>query len=283
MSDDRITSVSPAQLRARRRQLRRARTLRSARSLWQSLAVGLLAGGVFWAVASPAWVVRDPQQVSVEGNEYLSSQAIRSLLPLSYPQALWTAHPQAIADRLESQAPIEQVSVRRSLFPPHLTVEVRERQPVALAYDPAGVAAKPPKLGLLDESGRWIPLDKYKALARDRTLPALKVVGRPEHYSKNWPQVYQILHRSDVVLSEIDWQDPGNLVLKTDLWAVHLGPYGPQFPEQVAALARIEDLARSQQLQVPKTVSLGEVEYLDLKDPSAPYFQLKPGAKANDN
>ena len=282
MSDDRIASVSPTQILSRRRQLRRTRTLKLARSLWQFLSLGLLCGGIFWAVASPAWVVRVPEQIQVRGNEYLSARGIRSLLPLSYPQSVWAAHPQTIAEGLESYPPIARATVQRSLFPPSLTVEVRERPPVALARDPADVTSNSPKMGLLDESGQWMPLDSYQALARDRALPALKVVGRLEDYATAWPQVYRSLRHSKVPLSEIDWQDPSNLIVKTDLWAVHLGAYGDRFPQQMAALAHIDELARSQQLQVPKTISLGEIEFLNLKDPNTPYFQLKSVGNARE-
>src|SRR4028119_1149443 len=128
-----IASVSQAQLTTRRKKLRRERRVKSFQAIWRSLFVGGMATSLVWAITLPEWVIRQPEQVVIEGNHFLSSQAIRSLLPLSYPQSLLRVQPQALAKSLESQAPIAKAIVSRQLLPPGLTIQVKERRPVAIA------------------------------------------------------------------------------------------------------------------------------------------------------
>ena len=77
-----IASVSQAQLTTRRKKLRRERRVKSFQALWRSLFVGGIATSLVWAITLPEWVIRQPEQIVIEGNHFLSAQAIRSLLPL---------------------------------------------------------------------------------------------------------------------------------------------------------------------------------------------------------
>jgi len=56
-------------------------------SLLRTLAVSGIAAGLVWATTRPIWVLHESNQISIEGNQFLSAQ-VRSLLPLSYPQSL---------------------------------------------------------------------------------------------------------------------------------------------------------------------------------------------------
>jgi cell division protein FtsQ len=127
-----IASVSQTELTTRRKKLRRARRIKSFQSLWRSLLAGGMATSLVWAITLPNWVIRKPEQIVIEGNHFLSSKTIRSLLPLSYPHSLLQVQPQAIAKSLESQAPIVKATVSRQLMPPGLTIQVVERKPVAI-------------------------------------------------------------------------------------------------------------------------------------------------------
>lgn len=213
-----IASVSPAQLINRRKKLRRARQIKLFQAIWRSLFVGGIASSLVWAISLPDWVIRKPEQVAIEGNQLLSTQAIRSLLSLPYPQSLLELEPQALADSLESQAPIAEATVSRQLLPPGLTIQVKERKPVAIAEAPIRPNAKTtspsPQTGLLDEQGVWLPKSSYESLDPNAELPTLKVIGQREQYQPYWSEVYRAVSRSPVQVFEIDWQDPANLILK---------------------------------------------------------------------
>src|ERR671932_694199 len=284
-----IASVSQEELTTRRKKLRHARRIRSFQSIWRSLFVGGMASSLVWALMLPDWGIRQPEQVVIEGNHFLSSKAIRSLLPLSYPQSILRVEPQVIAKSLESQAPIAKAIVSRQLLPPGLTIQGKERRPVAIAFGSApkaaiaqsaepqavidqamatqnGKTANSPPTGLLDEQGGWMPSSSYTKLEQNLDLPTLKVIGSSEQYRPYWSEVYQAVSRSPVKVFEIDWQDPANLILKTELGKVHFGPYSSRFTEQLRVLDRMREL--------PTHISPSQIAYIDLQNPDFPAIQM---------
>jgi cell division protein FtsQ len=283
-----IASVSQEQLTTRRKKLRRARRIKSFQTIWRSLFVGGMASSLIWALTLPDWVIRQPEQIAIEGNHFLSSKAIRSLLPLSYPQSLLRVQPQAIAESLESQGPIAKAFVSRQLVPPGLTIQVKERKPVAIAYGsaPSGAIAQAvatqnaktlpspstPPTGLLDEQGVWMPESSYTKVEQNFELPTLKVIGLRDRYRPYWPEVYQAVSHSPVKVFEIDWQNPANLILKTELGKVHFGPYSSRFTEQLGVLDRMREL--------PTHISPSKIAYIDLKNPDLPAIQMTKGINA---
>jgi cell division protein FtsQ len=267
---DSIASVSQSELGLRRKQLQRARRLRVLQVGWQTLTAGTLAWGLVWVTCRPAWVIHQPEQVVIEGNQLLSAGTIRSLLPISYPQSLLRLQPEVMAKQLESQAPIAKAAVRRHLFPAGLVVTVKERYPVALtvpAASPLASPSDPSRLGVLDENGWWVPLQSYTSLERSLQLPGLKVIGNPDQYRPDWPPLYAAVSRSPVKVSQIDWQDPANLILKTELGTVHLGPYSSKFVEQLKVLDRMR--------QLPKHPRYSQIVYIDLKNPASPAVKMR--------
>jgi cell division protein FtsQ len=256
-----IASVSPNSIKNRRQTLKNQRRWKFWQSIWRLLAVGSLAGGAFWLLLLPYWSLRDKTQVKIVGNRLLSAEQIRSLLPLSYPQALWKLPAQQLSDRLEAAAPIVDAQLTRQLFPPTLTVAVRERQPVATAPTVRGA-------GFLDAAGVWIPQSFYRQAGKDWKRPTLQVLGFEAAYRPYWQQMYPLLAHSGVKISAVDWRNPQNLILKTELGTVHCGAYTPDFPQKLARL--------SQMRQLPARVPLNRLTYIDLTNPTAPTLAVKP-------
>lgn len=265
-----IGPVSRTQLTQRRRMLRSHRRLKLLQSLWRTLAVSGLAGGLVWATTQPIWVLRESNQVIVEGDRLLSKQVIKSLLPLSYPQSLLRIEPEAIARSLELQDTIASATVTREIFPPGLRVQVKERVPVAIAQSLLALGSSTPNpkasVGLLDENGVWIPIQTYASQSSTLKLPNLKVIGLPEQYRPYWSQLYQAVSRSPIKVIEIDCQDPANLILKTELGIVHLGSYSARLTEQLKVL--------DQMRQLPAKLNFSQITYIDLKNPKTPLVQM---------
>ena len=268
-----IASVTQAELTTRRKKLRRARRIKSFQAIWRSLFVGGMASSLVWALTLPDWVIRQPEQVVIEGNHFLSTKAVRSLLPLSYPQSILRVEPQAIANSLESQAPIAKATVSRQLLPPGLTIQIKERKPVAIAQATAAQNTKASQstqsAGLLDEQGVWMPRSSYTKLDQDLELPTLKVIGSMVQYRPYWSEVYQAVSHSPVKVFEIDWRDPANLILKTELGNVYFGPYSSRFSEQLRVLDRMREL--------PSLIQQSKIAYIDLKNPDFPAIQMNKG------
>ncbi|WP_341734919.1 FtsQ-type POTRA domain-containing protein [Microcoleus sp. EPA2] len=274
-----FASVSETELGHRRQQLQRLRRARLATVVWQLLAASGMAGGLVWWIAQPTWLIARSEQVKVEGNHWLSDKAVRSLMPLSYPQSLWGIQPQALASKLEATGPIAKAKVTRNLFPPSLTVEVAERLPVAVAQPRAVTTTghDKQKVGWLDARGGWMPFDSYttdkqsqssslgnnsQETQSQRSLPSLKVIGDWELYRAEWPQFYQGFSTLALKVFEIDWQDPNNLILKTEIGTVHLGPHSSKTIEQLKVLDRMR--------QLPKQLDASKIAYIDLKNPAFP-------------
>ncbi len=270
-----IASVSHTQITTRRKQLRRARRIRAVQAIWRSLLVGGMASSLVWTLTLPDWVLQQQEQIVIEGNHWLSAKAIRSLLPLSYPEPIWKVQPQALAKSLESQAPIAEATVTRQILPPGLTIKVKERQPVALAQaaEPANAKASQAsqESGLLDAQGVFLPSSSYAKLEHKLELPTLTVIGSHEQYRSYWSDVYQTVIRSPVKVFQIDWRNPTNLILKTELGNVHLGSYSSRFAEQLAVLDRMREL--------PSHIPPGKIAYINLQNPDFPAIQME---KVND-
>lgn len=263
-----FANVSRAELAQRRRQLRRQRKVRILQASWRLLFLLGIASVSVWVMSLPAWVVRQPQQVEVQGNRLLSAAAVQKLLPISYPQSLWQIQPEAIVHKLKQQPSIAQASVSRQLFPPRLKVQIQERTPVAIAVGADDRAAA----SLLDAQGQMLPLQSYQRLHQSIALPTLKVLGMRDQYRSQWTTLYQAVSTSPVQISEIDWREPTNLILKTELGVVHLGAFSSQLGQQLRSLDRMR--------QIGSNVNPTQIAYIDLRSPDAPVIQLVQDSRA---
>ena len=274
-----ISSISRSELVARRKKLRRQRRWRILQTSWQVFAISGLAVGAVWVATLPDWVLRDPAQVEIEGNKVLTTDTIRSLLAIKYPQFLLALEPESIAKRLEeSQAPIAEAHVTRRLFPPSITVHIQERYAVAVVYMiPATISANPRQkimppvepvpVSLIDDRGYILSYEKYVSLNKSRNLPTLKVFGMQEQYRSQWANLYKLISQSPVKVSEINWREPGNLILQTELGTVHLGSYkDSRLAEQLQALDQMRKL--------PDQVDASQIEYIDLNQPKTPQVKM---------
>lgn len=255
-----LASVSQGELTQRRLMLRRDRKLKQIKSVWRTLAISGLLAGLVWGASQPIWVIKEAGQINVTGNKLLTTQAIQSQLKISYPQTLLEIKPEALAQSLEAQPTIAEAKVKRSLFPPSLTVQVTERVPVAIAL------AKNLPPGLIATDGVWIPQQSYNPPhSTSFKMPKLKVVGQVKEYQPHWSQVYQAVNGLEVKVSEINWHS-GNVILKTELGAVHLGAYSSKLNAQLQRLVEMQPL--------PTKVNLQDVAYIDLTNPEDPFVHM---------
>ncbi|MBW4444233.1 MAG: FtsQ-type POTRA domain-containing protein [Plectolyngbya sp. WJT66-NPBG17] len=257
-----IAPVSRTELSQRRQKLRRQRRTRFFQASWRNVAIAGFAVGALWVATLPAWVIRKPEQVTIKGNRFISEQTIRTLLPIAYPQSLLKVQPQSISDALKAKAPIANATVDRQLFPPSLTVRVQERIPIAQTAS----SSKASQPGLLDETGAWMPQDSYTTLNPNFKLPTLRIIGNPEQYRPNWATFYRSIRQSPVKTLEANWEDPTNLILKTELGTVQFGVYGSNFPAQLKVLDEMRRL--------PSRVNAGQILSIDLRNPNSPLLQM---------
>lgn len=293
-----ILSVSRTNLAQRRQKLRRQRQIKVIQTIWRTVAVTGMASALLWVAIQPMWVLKDSKQIVIKSGTKieLAQKDIYSLLGLSSPQSLWRIEPSLIADSLKKQPNIAQATVSRRLFPPGLIIEIQERVPVAIAQiskkskkqtatscavapSAAGKSAdvKPcvqnnsaanqqSELGLLDASGIWMPMAMYMSMNPQRKLPQMMVIGSPSQYKPFWTQLYEAIRQSSVKVTEIDFQDPTNLILTTELGIVHLGSPSNKLPEQIRVMERMRHLGTQ--------FNPSNMNYIDLKNPAIPLVQV---------
>ncbi|MGF1478161.1 MAG: cell division protein FtsQ/DivIB [Cyanophyceae cyanobacterium] len=250
----------------RRQELQQRRRHNLYRAIWRSLVAGSVAAGLWWAVASPRWVIETEEQIAVEGNQFLSDRAIRSLLALSYPQSIIQLNIQQLIQQLKTTAPVTNAIITRQLLPPKLSIAVKERPPVAVVVT-AVEELGPVETGYLDSQGILVSIDQYKRLD-PAAKPSLQVIGFQPQYQQYWTRLYELIRQSQVFVSTVNLQNPSNLTLETALGIVHLGANPSLLSKQIAILSQLQPLPA--QLKREKT----EIVLIDLTNPESPELQL---------
>jgi cell division protein FtsQ len=267
-----LAPPSPEELADRRRTLKRQRRIRNLQHLWRIVAITGLAASTIWLIRNPFWLLlRDRQQVIIDGNEMLSDDAIYQVLALDYPQRIFDIQPEQLVERLRTEAPVAYAQVNRQLFPPRVEITLQERIPVAVTVPSRPLADNPPtpmhQPGLLDSEGYWIAQSAVVGLEQDFALPTLKVRGFHVRYRSQWSQLYETLQSSPVEIQEIDLRSPNNLIIQTEVGTIHLGGYDARrLSEQLAILPQLRQLTSDP--QAPR------VDYVDLANPQVPAVKL---------
>lgn len=265
---------SSQDLSNRRQHLRAKRRFKFYKMAWRSLAMTGFAVGTVWIATSPIWLIRSGEQLEVSGNRLLSEQNVQALIPLPYPQSLLQVKPGNLAISLEASDLIESALVSRRLVPPGLHIRIHERVPVAVAlpdtaHPVQAIASNPVPFkepGLIDAQGYWMPRNSLQAVGASASLPPLTVKGMRAGYEDSWQSIYEAIRQSPVKITVIDWRRPSNMILQSELGAVHLGPYGQQFEKQLTALDQLRSL--------DDKVNPQKVAFIDLHDPAHPVIEI---------
>lgn len=244
---------------SRRQVLLNQRRWKFWQGIWRlTLLIGF-SGGLGWVLSHPHWLIRSAEQIEIEGNQLVSDEKIETLLGFSYPQTLWRFPSQTLKQQLEQQPPLHHVSLTRKLLPSQIILNVEERIPIA-------IATSEKQKGFLAQDGVFIPASFYQA--RDKRLQfSLKVLGYLPIYQEQWQSLYPHLKEFSPKIQQLDWRNPNNLILQTELGQVHLGPYRSHFPQQLAVLTQMKTLSS----RIPQS----RLNYIDISNPEQPTIQLK--------
>ncbi|ABB58407.1 cell division protein FtsQ/DivIB [Synechococcus elongatus] len=265
--------ASPASLAARRRQKRWERRRQRLQRFWRFVGVTAIAAGLVWVLARPLWIIQDPRRIQIQGQQTLNRDRLLATLNLQMPLNLLQLQPQRLEQQLLKAAPLQAVQIQRRLLPASLIITVQEITATAQASRVVVEPNQPPqeRWGILDRQGVWHPLSAYERLGATLPTTTLKVRGYREPYQRLWPGLYSLLRTSPVGIQGLDWRDPANIILETELGPVYCGPYNPELlPQQIAMLDRLR--------QLPDKTSRSAIAYIDLRQPSTPRVQMKPSA-----
>jgi cell division protein FtsQ len=240
---------------ARRRGVRQQRLLETLKNIWRYSLLCALVGASFWLGKDPLWELRNTDQIVVTGTKALSPEHIHKLLALPLPLKIFEVEPSQLIKPLLQEAIIQDVQVRRQLWPPRIALTVTERIPVATTN----------RGDALDAMGVWLPRQDYPRLP----LSKLMVVGYRSHQATRWQMIYPLLAQSPVTVHKINMANPHNLILLTAIGVVHLGqPDAQRLREQLVALDQLRLLQR----RLPRS----RLQYVDLTSPATPQIRLLP-------
>lgn len=239
-------------LRAKQRRVQR-------RYFYRSLIVSAVASLILAVVFSSDWQIKQPSQVTIEGDRFLATSAIFNHLKLSYPQSIVSLPTQKIETRLKSIPALQSVKVTKTFFPPSVKIYLQERTPVAIAISSG-------KIGFLDSQGVWLEPDLYNYTEANFPLAKIKVVSFQAQYSQVWSQVYRLITTYPTLeVREVYWDNAGNLALMAKNLKIILGSNNSLLEKQFATLASFPDLANNQKLQ--------NITQIDLTNPDTPFLE----------
>lgn len=244
------------------------RKTKSWQMTWRAFVSSCLALSLFLLIILPKWLIADNSQIQIVGNQLVSNQTIYELLSLSYPRSIWQIPTHQLSENLQLTPPIVAAKITRQLLPPRLIVALQERIPVALAV-------KEGKVGFLDKQGIWVAKSFYQNLQQSSRSPSLKVIGFSEQYRSQWQELYHLITNQSIQFFEVNWQDPNNLIVKTELGTVYLGSCSSELLKKFTVLDRLRDL--------PKRFNTSEIVYIDISNPDSPVIQRKQKIKALAN
>jgi cell division protein FtsQ len=258
-------SASQEQLTQRRRQLQRQRRYRVVQSLWRFMCMSAILTGSIWAICQIDLKISKPEQVWIEGNQYLSDTTIRSMLAISYPKSILELGSQQLTSRSIERGLMVDLRIDRELFPPHAIVQIQDFPPVARIVRDGASASEL----YIDERGLALPISSYrKSVAQ--SLPSLQLRLPTEGTCPQWIPIYRAVRSSPVAIWIVDCRDPHNLILQTEVGKARLGAIGdgPRLTSQIQQLDRLRNWQ--------KHTLDRDVEGLDLENPDLPKLQLKP-------
>ena len=233
--------------------------------------MGAILGGFAWTVSRSDWKISKAEQIRVEGNRYLTDNAIRSSLAIPYPKLIMELAPEQLTAKLVAQGSIASAKIDRGLLPPHLVVQVQDLPPIAQVLPDNDTQSQI----FVDERGRQLPISSYQPTVLS-SLPKLQLRLPTTGECPDWAQLYRVIQTSPVAIGVVDCRDPQNLFLQTEIGKVRLGAAGinSRSNERIQQLDRLRDWQ--------KEAGAVDVDYLDLENPDAPKLQLKPGVAGTD-
>ena len=229
--------------------------------------------GLGWVIDRPDWTISKPEQIQIEGNQYLSDTTIRSMLEIPYPKLIMELAPAQLTAQLIAKLtpqPIDRsavnVKIDRRILPPQLIVQIQDLPPVARIV-PTNTTTHAQTF--IDERGLQLSVSSYRP-AVWRSLPTLQLILPTQGACPGWSQLYWAIHASPVSVGVVDCHNPQNVILLTEVGKIRLGAIGDKLKittqmQQLDRLRNWQQHARSE-----------DVELLDLENPNHPKLQLSP-------
>ena len=252
----------------RRRKLKLERRNEQLIQLWRILFFSSISSGLGVLLINNGWHPIDTEQIIVKGSTNLQSSSIVNASGNYFPRELLIIRPKELTEKLLNELPITRVSIRRNLMPPHLEVELKERQPIAFA---TRMGPKGKENGMVDNDGIWMPL-RVASQAKQPEKEISLSGWRSSH--REWISII-LKNRNNFgsPLKKVMLSPGGDLSIGTEKFGVvELGTNQNLVLDQIKVLA---NLSRD----LPQEFLNKEGAIIDIRDPSKPELQLPSNLK----
>nr|ASQ39830.1 cell division protein FtsQ [Glaucocystis sp. BBH] len=251
----------------------------------------LISTGLYILLISPACWISDYQSVEIYGNKFVSTDRLKKtiLSPYKHAEWVWWMHPSQIKYRLKkNHRIIQKIYISRQLFPSKIQIYISEYDIVGIIFDDDGNQIR----GLLSREGVIIPISKdihFKNLDKMRLSNFVGIRGINNFFEGNqnlWIPIYEKLKSCPVKIFGIDWRDPENLILETEIGTIYVGEYSgiKEFGNILQSMHGIKKyLDRKKKYTKdwsPKKYTWGDFILFDLRDLETPLAKLQ-GARIN--
>jgi cell division protein FtsQ len=255
------SNQNPSEGVQRRKELRRNNRLNILAQLWRLLALVAISGGLSWLVIKQAWILRSPNQVTVQGAPDLNREQVLRATGITFPLPLLQLDPALIKQRISAALPVDQVLMQRQMLPPRLVITLSERAAVAKAQR-NGIGG--PEQGFIDRTGRWIS-PRQQAGAMGAASPNLKVVGWQSRYQPSLELLIGVLPK-EADVRELRFEANGDLwVVSSKLGLVRFGPLDERLGRRVQVLSHLsKELKRAPGALGAKALDLSDPEHPEL-------------------
>ena len=211
-----------------------------------------------------AWKPIDFEQTKITGISGLRKIDIQKKTLNFYPKNLLELNPKEIEASLIKKLPIKEISISRRFFPPGISFNITEREPIAFA---SRNFSNNIENGMIDIEGSWIPL-KYTNNSKKRKIKLFIENWSPN--KKN--EIIKILKNRSIFtssLQKIKINPLQEIIIKTEHFnSVLLGSNTDRLLEQIQKLNQLQE-------SLPNLLINTKVKIVDLKDPRKPELKIE--------
>ncbi len=247
----------------RRKKIKRQKRNEQVLHLWRTFFFTTLTGLLGWIFINNGWALISKEDIKIHGSKKIDPESIIKASEFFLPKPLLSINPRSLEKKLLENLPISKVTIRRTLVPPRLEINLLERQPIAYAFRKYSNRKEE---GMLDKDGEWMPLSMANQLKP--TSIELHVEGWIESQKDRVSTILDNRNNLGSPLEKIILSPTGALTLKTqELGVIHLGSNRSFLEKQLKIIPHLSKT-------LPKTFRNKYENTIDIRDPSKPEVQL---------
>ena len=203
-----------------------------------------------------------PDDIHLVGSRHIKISQILQNSSIKVPERLLLVKTKLIENELKEKLALQNINVRRQLFPFGLKIYIDERIPIAYAEK---VVSKNKIKGFIDKDGHFIP--QQFANSQQKTY-RIKVYGWQKEFGPAISKIIKVYKKNDESLLSIMISQEGYIILEEKiLKKVLLGTNLSKLNKQLNLIFHIKNQIRDNKISM-------KIESLDITDPVNPILKV---------